>query len=62
MMHQRLLPVCEEDAVRDIWACINTECYYNYHVPVNGKLHPQEHPMTAQMLRDTIKGKSCDGM
>jgi len=61
MMHQRLLPVCEEDAVGDIWACTNTECYY-YHVPVNGKLHPQEHPMTAHMLRDTIKGIPCDGM
>jgi len=43
MTHQRLLPVCEEDAVGDIWACTNTECYH-HHVPVNDRLHPQEHP------------------
>jgi hypothetical protein len=60
-MHQRLLPVCEEDAVGNIWACINTECCY-YHVPVNGRLHPKEHPMTAHMLRDSIKGTPCEGM
>jgi len=60
-MHQRLLPVCEEDAVGDIWTCINTECCY-YHVPVNGRLHPKEYPMTAHMLRDTIKGTPCEGM
>jgi len=53
-MHQKLLPVCEEDAVGDIWPCTNTERYY-YYVPMNGRLHPQEHPMTAHMLRDTIK-------
>ena len=61
MMHKRLLPLCEEDAVGDIWACTNTECYY-YHVPVNGRLHPQEHPMRVYMLRDTIKGTPREGM
>jgi hypothetical protein len=61
MMHQKLLPVCEEDAVGDIWAHTNTECYY-HHVPVNGRLHPQEHPVTSHMLMDTIKGTPCEEM
>ena len=63
MMHKRLFPVCGEDAVGDIQAHTYTE-YYCY-VSVNGSLHPQEHNMTADMFRGTIKGtavKACKQM